>query len=120
MSFRQKLVDELKTVGVAAAFFGGCVRSHPAWMDVVFRTLLYAAGVFVVLILEKSFEARHEYGSFGASLSNVFQHADIHHVWANTVCLCGALFSYNVLSVIREHLGEGHLRRLFLLPRKND
>lgn len=163
MSFREKLVEELKAVGVVAAYFG-CwiaailwlkkivlaeydiafgdfsdavigalvlakvvivlehvplgrwIRRRPAWVDVIVRTLLYAAGVFVVLVLEKSFEARHEYGSFSTSLANVFQQADIHHVWANTVCLGGALLSYNVLSVIRKHLGHGYLRGLLLLP----
>jgi len=72
--------------------------------------------VLVVLLLEKAFEGRHEYGGFGASLMAVFQHAEVHHVWVNTVCLSGALLGYNMLSVVRRHLGEGGLLRLLLSP----
>jgi len=42
--------------------------------------------------------------------------ADVPHVWINAICLSGALFTYNALSVIRRHLGAGGLRRLFLVP----
>jgi hypothetical protein len=99
---------------------GGWVRARPAWVDLILRTLLYSFGVVVVLLLEKGFEGRHEHGGFGASLRSVFQHADIHHVWVNTICLSGALFAYNALSVIRRHLGTGGLRRLFSLPLPED
>jgi hypothetical protein len=92
---------------------GGWVRSRPAWVDVVLRTALYAFGVLVVLVLEKALEGRHEHGGFGASLAAVIRHANAPHVWANTICLSGALLGYNVLTVIRRHLGEGALLRLF-------
>ena len=86
---------------------GAWIRSQPAWLDVVVRTVLYSFGVLVLLLIEKAFEGRHEYGGFTASLYAVFQHADIYHVWTNTLCLSAALLSYNMLSVIRKHLGEG-------------
>lgn len=95
---------------------GAWVRARPAWVDVVLRTLLYSVGVLVVLLLEKGFEGRHEHGGFGPSLRALFHHADIPHIWVNTICLAGALFGYNVLSVIRRHLGAGGLRRLFSVP----
>lgn len=95
---------------------GAWVRARPAWVDVVLRTLLYSVGVLVVLLLEKGFEGRHEHGGFGPSLRSLFQNADLPHVWVNTICLSGALFGYNVLSVIRRHLGAGGLRRLFSVP----
>jgi len=95
---------------------GAWIRTQPAWLDVILRTALYAFGVLVVLLLEKTFEGRHEHGGFGPSLIAVFQHAEIHHVWVNTICLSGALLGYNVLSVVRRHLGEGGLIRLFLSP----
>ena len=96
--------------------FGAWVRSRPAWVDVVLRTVLYAFGVFVVLLLEKAFEGRHEYDGFGASLVMQFQHADSIHVWLNTICLSAALLSYNMLSVMRKRLGKGALLRMFLTP----
>lgn len=92
---------------------GAWVRTQPAWVDLAVRTLLYPLGVLLVMLLEKSFEGRHEHGGFGPSLRTVFQHADIHHFWLNTICLSGALPGYNVLSVIRRHLGAGGLLRLF-------
>lgn len=95
---------------------GAWIGGRPAWVDVTARTLLYGLGVLVVLLLEKAFEGRHEYGGFGASMKSVFQHAEIHHVWVNTICLTGALLTFNALSVVRRHLGEGGLRRLFLQP----
>jgi hypothetical protein len=95
---------------------GVWVRAQPAWVDVVLRTALYAFGVFVLLLLEKAFEGRHEYNSFGDSIIAVFQHADAIHVWLNTICLTGALLSYNMLSVVRKRLGKGALLRMFLDP----
>ena len=95
---------------------GEWVLRRPAWVDVVVRTTLYALGVLMVLLLEKGFEGRHEYGGFFASLRAVFEHADIYHVWLNTICMTGALLVYNVLAVIQKQLGAGELRRLFLTP----
>jgi hypothetical protein len=66
---------------------GTWVRTHSALIEVVLRTAFYAFGVFVVLVLERAFEGRHEFGSFGSSLMAVFREAKDHHVWANTICL---------------------------------
>jgi len=104
---------------------GAWTRTRPALLDVVLRTLLYTVGVFVVLLLEKAFEGRHEHGGFGPSLIALFQHAEVPHVWVNTICMTGALLGYNAITVVRRHLGEGALIRLFLSPlpeqaKKND
>lgn len=95
---------------------GTWVRAQPAWVDVVMRTALYTFSVFIVLLLEKAFEGRHEYGDFGASLRAVFQHADASHVWLTAICLSAALLSYNMLSVVRKCLGKGALLQIFLTP----
>jgi hypothetical protein len=42
--------------------------------------------------------------------------AAVHHGWINTICLSGALLGYNIVAVIRHHLGKGGLLRLFLSP----
>ena len=91
-------------------------RHRPAWMEVVLRTLFYSAGVFVVLVIEKAFEGRQAHGGFGAALVAQFQSVDGPRVWANTICLAGALLGFNVLAVIQRHLGEGKLFRMFLVP----
>lgn len=95
---------------------GKWVNGRPAWVDVVLRTALYAFGVFIVVVLEKAFEGRHEYGGIGASVTAQFAQTDMLHIWLNTMCLSAALFSYNVLSVVRKRLGEGALLRMFLEP----
>ena len=95
---------------------GSWIRSKPALLDVILRTILYALGVFVVLLLEKAFEGRHEHGGFMASLNSLFQRVDGYHVWANVICLSGALLVYNVVAVLRKYLGEGGLIRLFFKP----
>ncbi len=95
---------------------GVWVRVQPVWVGVLVRTFLYALGVFVVLLIEKTFEGHSEHGGFGPSLMSVFQYANIHHVWANMICLSGALLGYNVLFVFRRYLGKGGLLRLFLSP----
>jgi hypothetical protein len=93
---------------------GAWVRAQPVWVEVVLRTALYAVGVAIVLALERAFEGRNEHGGFIAALIAGFREADIFHVLANTICLSGALLGYNMLAVIRRHLGEGGLLRLFL------
>ena len=95
---------------------GACVRDRAAGVEVVLRTAMYALGVAVVLALEKGFEGRHEYGGFGPALRQLLQQADIHHVWANTIVLSGALLVYNALTVVRRHLGKRGLIRMFLSP----
>jgi hypothetical protein len=95
---------------------GRWVERQPALVDVLLRTALYLLGVFFVLLLEKGFEGRHEYGSFFASLTSVFRHADFHHVWLNLLVVSGALLNYNILSVVRRHLGGIGLLQLLMLP----
>jgi hypothetical protein len=96
--------------------FGAWVRARPAILDVILRTILYTAGVFVVMILEKGLEGRHEYGGFAQSVVRQLKAAGGPHIWVNTICLSGALLGYNVISVIRQQLGEKGLRRLLLSP----
>ena len=95
---------------------GTWIRTQPAVFDVILRTALYSLGVLIVLLLEKAFDGRHEYGGFGPALMAVFKHADIFHVWVNTICLSGALLVYNTLSIIRKHLGKGGQMKLLLSP----
>jgi hypothetical protein len=69
-----------------------------------------------VLFLERAFEGRHESGSLKASLIAEFHQAHPIHIWLNTVCLAAALFSYNVLSVVRKYLPNDVLVRMLLTP----
>lgn len=98
---------------------GAWLRNQPVLVDVILRTIIFAFGTFVVMLMEKAFESRHEQGGFGPGLMNVFQHRDMPHVWANTVCVTGALLFYNLLAALNHHLGSGGLARVFLSPRRN-
>jgi hypothetical protein len=95
---------------------GQWVRKHAVVLDVVLRTLLYTFGVLVALWLERGFEARHEHGGFGAALVWVFQHRDMHRIWADTIAVGAALLAFNVLRAVRHHLGEGQMHRVFMSP----
>ena len=77
---------------------GPWVRKQPAALEVTLRTLLYTVGVLMALLIEKAFEARHEDGGFVPALVQVFQHRDIHHVWANTIAVSCALSGFNALA----------------------
>lgn len=99
---------------------GAWLRSRPVLVDVVLRTLLYAVGALVVMLLEKAFESRHEQGGFGNALMKVIEHRDIPQVWANAICVAGALLFYNLLSSLNRHLGTGGLARVFLSPPRHD
>jgi hypothetical protein len=95
---------------------GSWLRKHPVLVEVLLRTLLYAIGTLVVLLLERSYESRNEHGGILPALANVFEHRDMPHVWANSICLGCALLFYNLLSAINGRLGEGGIRRLLLSP----
>lgn len=92
---------------------GAWVRAQPPWVDLLLRTALYAAGVLLVLLLEHGLRERHAAGGFVAAVRDGLLHAKAPHVLANTICLSGALFIYNVLTVIRHQLGPGGLLQLF-------
>jgi hypothetical protein len=49
-------------------------------------------------------------------VQHLFQQADIYHVWANLICIAGALLGYNAIMVVRRHLGNRELFRIFLVP----
>lgn len=93
--------------------FGDWIARHPAWISVIFRTAVYSLGVLVVMLLEKSFETRHEAGGFVAALKGVLWHSEIHHVWVSAICSTCAILFYNSLWAVSTHLGKGGLSRVF-------
>lgn len=85
-------------------------KSQSAFAMILKRTLLYLAGVFIILVLEKSYEGRNEYGGFVNALKNITKDANSYHIWVNIICVFGALFFYNLWSLIREYLGKDGLK----------
>jgi hypothetical protein len=96
MAFAAKLKHELKAVGIATLYFG-------LWLG--------------VLLLIKSLvlaEYRIAFHHWSLALVGALVLSKVVLLLANTICLSGALLGYNLLTVIRQHLGEGGLLRLFL------
>jgi hypothetical protein len=91
-------------------------RDWSALTHVAMRTGLYGIGILLVLVLEKAFEVRHEYGGFVPALAQVIRHKDIAHVLAATIGVTAALLIFNAMFVIRRHLGKRGLLGLFLSP----
>jgi hypothetical protein len=99
---------------------GQWVRNRPVAVDVILRTLLYTIGVWIVFLLEKSFESRHEHGGFGPSFMAVFQRRDIHHVWASTTVSASRSWGFNTFSVLKSRVGGHELKRLFFATRLSE
>jgi hypothetical protein len=92
---------------------GSRVQFQPPIVDISLRTLLYTAGVWIVIILEKLFERRHDAGGIGDSISYLFSHRDIYHIWATTIGSGVSIFVYNAFSVVQRMLGRHGLTKLF-------
>jgi hypothetical protein len=163
MNWKDKIINELKSVGMATLYFlvwfgilmiikvlllqeyqikfsglslvivgalvvakvilimehiplGKWVQRKPAIVNMLLRTILYSIGIVIILILEKAFEGRHEYGGFVNSLQQVFNNVDIYHVWVNSIAVFCALLSFNFLTLIRTRLGKGVLLRMLKEP----
>jgi hypothetical protein len=82
--------------------------------DIEFKRLTVA--LLGSLVLEKSFEGRDEHGGFIPSMIAEFQTVEGFHVWANVICISGALLVYNIFSVLEKIFGEGSLLRALLSP----
>jgi hypothetical protein len=92
---------------------GSWVQNQPPIVDVILRTLFYAVGVLVVVLLEKSFEARHKADGFSNAMTYVFTHRDIYHVWYNTLGAAVSIFFYNAFQVIVRFIGKKGTYKLF-------
>jgi hypothetical protein len=92
---------------------GSWVKRQPSIVDVSLRTLLYTLGVWIVIVLEKLFERRHDAGGIANSISFLFNHRDIYHVWATTIGSGLSIFVYNAFSVMQEMLGRHGISKLF-------
>ena len=91
-------------------------KGKPAIISVLVRTLLYLAGAVLVLILERSIEGQNEYGSFKNSLLNVFDDTNIYNVWVNSICVFGALFFFNLSTLIKKYICEKRFQNMLLSP----
>lgn len=91
-------------------------QKQQAWFEVLVRTMLYISGVFVVLVFEKSFEARHEYGGMLQAMTNLASHRDIYHIWVNVISVFGALLFFNIWTIVKKHYGAGMFLKMMCAP----
>jgi hypothetical protein len=95
---------------------GRLLARQPAWVDVIVRTIIYSAGVFVAIVIEKGIEGRGEHGGFLPAIQATFGRMSLCRTLANTIAFSGAILGYNVIFVMRRHLGKGSLRKVFTSP----
>lgn len=91
-------------------------RGQPAWLEVLVRTMLYLSGVFVIMVIEKSFEARHEYGGILEAMKTLANDRDIYHIWVNVISIAGALLFFNIWTIVKKHYGAGMFLRMMRAP----
>ena len=89
---------------------------YPAYVHIISRTLIFSSGVFLMMIIETAFEARDHYNGFTDSLLHVFEHVNIYQVYVNSICVAGALFGFNFLSLLNRYLGKGGIGKILLAP----
>lgn len=92
------------------------VASYPAITGILIRTLLYMAGVLVVMVLERSFEARHEYDGFLDALLSANEHVNGYHFAVSAICVFGAMFLWNTGRLLNEFLRPDGLSGFLLTP----
>ena len=80
------------------------------------RTLLFLAGVFVILVLERAIESRHEYGGFFNALKALPESTDRFHILVNIICISGALFFFNLWWLFKKHMGERAFLKIIFAP----
>lgn len=95
---------------------GSWTKGQPAIYEILFRTLLYLAGIFVIMVLEKAFEARHEFDGFINAIPGIFGEAEFYHVLVNTICVFGALLGFNLWSVLNKHIGKRGMWKILSSP----
>ena len=80
------------------------------WISVAYKTAVYTAVTFLVLVAEKTFHAYRESGHFAGSFEHVWQHRDRSVMLATVLCIGLAFAGYNLYSAIDRRLGAGTLR----------
>ena len=87
-------------------------RTQAVWMGALYKTLVYTAVTFLVVVAEKIFHAWRETGQPVESLWHVWEHRDRNVMLASVICIGLAFAGYNLFSAIDRRLGEGTLRQV--------
>jgi hypothetical protein len=90
------------------------LQGAPGGIEVISLSLIYTFAVLVVMLVEKAFESRIEHGGLMAALASVFEHPDMHKVWAYTICVGVSFLAYTAFGVVQRALGARRMIELFL------
>lgn len=100
---------------------GSWTKRAPAWQEIVVRTALYTAGVFVVLLVEKLVdELRVGAGGVAAALARALQATNFNQAMANTLAVSCSLLVYNFLAVLKRYLQPDGLAGVLRRPPPRD
>lgn len=110
-----KVVVLLQKTSVGTAFRSSFVGLHVLW-----RSLVYTAAVFLVLLGERLFDAYREHGALSVAASELWAGRDLHHALATTLSIGLAFVVFHGAAEVDRRLGEGGLRGLFLSRRRTD
>lgn len=99
---------------------GGWVARQPAVIEVLLRTAIYVVAAFIILILERGFEHRHEAGGWGAGVIEVLKTADNHQIFAAMLCVGVAMLGFNLFIVLNRQYGTWPLLRMFFSKRHKE
>ena len=83
------------------------------YIDIICRSALYTSGVLAFMLAEEFLRLRHQTDQLQVALSALLQQNELYNTGATAIWVGLAFIIYNVISVIRLHLGDGELVRLF-------
>ena len=109
-----KIVVVLDKTGAGTRFDA----THPLWLSVLYKTVIYSLAAAAVLGLERVFHAYREAGQLGQALTDVWMHQDRNVILAKVICIGLAFAGYHFYAGLDRRLGEGTLRRLVMTGRQ--
>jgi hypothetical protein len=86
--------------------------SRPLIVAVSYKTMVYGAVAFGVLLAEKLFHAYRAAGGFGSAVTEVWSQRDRNVILAKVICVGLTFAGYHLYAGIDRQLGEGTLRRI--------
>ena len=86
--------------------------SHSIGVAALYKTTVYSAITFLVLLAEKLFHAYRESGMLGEAFLEVWTQRDRNGIFAKVLCIGLAFMGYHLYKGLDRRLGEGTLKRL--------
>lgn len=91
--------------------------TFPRWVNVLYKTFIMSAAVFVVYTLEKIFHGYHETGGLREGIKLVYENRELNRFLATNLCVGLSFLIFNLFSEINHYLGKGGVKRIFFSVR---